>query len=204
MSRKTEGTAPEPEADRGTEGFLERWSRRKHEASRHSVTDEPDEASPTAPVTPAQPAAPEKVLTDADMPPIDSLTEDSDFSPFMSQGVSEELRRTALRKLFRMASFNQRFPLESEYYDSHGFQPLGNVITHEMREELERQAAKLKEGVVATVLEPQKPQSGHPCPAALASVPSAKPVAAKPVAATRSQTARTGTLRRRDAPKTET
>ena len=40
-------------------------------------------------------------LTDADMPPIETLTEDSDYTGFMSPEVSEELRKLALRKLFQ-------------------------------------------------------------------------------------------------------
>lgn len=35
-----------------------------------------------------------------DLPALDSLTRDSDFSPFMREGVPEELRNQALRKLW--------------------------------------------------------------------------------------------------------
>ena len=38
--------------------------------------------------------------TDADMPPLESLSADSDFTGFLSPKVSESLRRAALRKLF--------------------------------------------------------------------------------------------------------
>ena len=43
---------------------------------------------------------------DADMPPLESLGPESDYSGFMSPGVSEELRRLALRKLFRSPLYN--------------------------------------------------------------------------------------------------
>ncbi len=40
------------------------------------------------------------------MPPLDSLGPESDYSGFMSPGVSDELRRLALRKLFRSPLYN--------------------------------------------------------------------------------------------------
>ena len=40
------------------------------------------------------------------LPPLESLTIDSDFSPFMQPGVDEELKRSALRKLLRDPHFN--------------------------------------------------------------------------------------------------
>ena len=40
------------------------------------------------------------------LPPLESLTIDSDFSPFMQAGVDEDLKRNALRKLLRDPQFN--------------------------------------------------------------------------------------------------
>jgi len=40
------------------------------------------------------------------MPPLESLGPDSDYSGFMSPGVSDELRRLALRKLFHSPLYN--------------------------------------------------------------------------------------------------
>lgn len=45
-------------------------------------------------------------LTDADMPTIESLSEESDYSQFLSAGISDELRNLALRKLFNLPQFN--------------------------------------------------------------------------------------------------
>jgi hypothetical protein len=86
--------------------FLSRWSRRKHAARR-------GEAEPVAPVpataaaaasspAPASEAAPEQ----AELPPVESLTPESDFQPFMQEGVDPGLRRQALRTLFRDPRFN--------------------------------------------------------------------------------------------------
>ena len=71
------------------ERFLARWSRRKREKLAEPAAREP------------APAAAEKPL-----PPIDSLTPESDFSAFMQPKVGEELRRMALKKLFRDPQFN--------------------------------------------------------------------------------------------------
>jgi hypothetical protein len=125
---------PSAEADTD-ERFLRRWARHKQEA--RTEAERMPAAAPSAQTPPAQP-----VLTDADMPPIESLNEESDYNLFLSAGVSEALRRQALRKLFTLPSVNRRDPLDSEYYDCHGFEPLGNVVTHEMKEELEREAQK--------------------------------------------------------------
>lgn len=137
MSRRSPDT--KDDAGGASEGFVQRWSRRKAEAS------EPEADRAGAPAASSAPpaAAPAKVLTDADMPPIESLNERSDFSMFLSPGVSEELRRLALRKLFRLPEFNQRFELDGEYYDCANLEPLGSIITYDMREEMKRAAEKL-------------------------------------------------------------
>ena len=94
----------EPSGASETESPLARWSRRKRRAVRSP--EERDETKDAAP-----PDAFEECSTvprennppppgDADMPPLQSLGPESDYSGFMSPGVSEELRRLALRKLF--------------------------------------------------------------------------------------------------------
>jgi hypothetical protein len=78
-------------------GFLARWSRLKQaerdETAGHGTAPPPAVAAPAQPVP--QPEDPQK-----DLPPLDSLTKDSDFRPFMRPGVPEELRNQALRKLW--------------------------------------------------------------------------------------------------------
>ena len=73
------------------EAFLSRWSRLKRE-------------KPTAPA--AHEPAPAKEESAKALPPVDSLTPESDFSAFMQPKVSEALRRQALKKLFRDPQFN--------------------------------------------------------------------------------------------------
>lgn len=82
-------------------GFLSRWSRRKREARVQELR--PDAAPPaTAPgaAPEAVPVAAEEPVDPAELPPVDSLTADSDFTTFMRKGVPTELKTAALRKLW--------------------------------------------------------------------------------------------------------
>lgn len=90
------------------ESFVARWSRRKREAGGATrETDEPDKTHPGRDLEPHSTAVETaEELSDADMPPLASLGPDSDYSGFLSPGVSEELRRLALRKLFHSPIFN--------------------------------------------------------------------------------------------------
>ncbi len=130
------------------ESVLARWSRRKLEAEREGSqpTAEPEidafEAAEAVAPDSAEPAPP---LTDADMPDVDTLTEDSDFSPFMSPGVSEELRNLALRKLFRAPAFNIRDGLDEYDDDFTSFAKLGDVVTSDMKHRIEMEQQKLRE-----------------------------------------------------------
>lgn len=90
------------------EGFLSRWSRRKIETQEDLAVETPpvevvaDEA--TAPVTVVEEpelAPEEQEAIIADLPDIESLTAESDFSAFMQRGVPEELQKLALRKLWK-------------------------------------------------------------------------------------------------------
>jgi hypothetical protein len=116
-------------------GFsLRRWSRRKLAAARSGDTPHADNtqavdapasvrAAPDRPPAPAAPVVESRhaaarpvagaTTPRADgqalavaLPPLESLTIDSDFSPFMQAGVDEGVRRSALRKLLRHPQFN--------------------------------------------------------------------------------------------------
>ena len=79
------------------EPFLKRWARLKSEGPKPKE-EEPAPAAASGAV--AVPAEPEPVRPE-DLPPIEELTADSDFTPFLQAGVPEELKRLALRKLWR-------------------------------------------------------------------------------------------------------
>ncbi len=137
------------------ESALSRWSRRKLKAEQVEPTPEPapETALPLdnesdqfalASETETQP-----LLTDADMPSIESLTDDSDFSGFMSAGVSDELRNLALRKLFRAPVFNIRDGLDEYDEDYTSFEKLGDIVTADMKHQIEVQERKLREKLAA-------------------------------------------------------
>lgn len=139
------------EDDRET--VFSRWSRRKlavkeqDDPAQTADTElAPEEQLPEA-VEPAEPEPP--LLTDADMPDIDTLTEESDYSPFMSHGVSEELRKLALRKMFRASVFNVRDGLDEYDDDFTTFEKLGDVVTADMKHRIEMEQQKLREKLQA-------------------------------------------------------
>ncbi len=117
---------------RPDEGRLTRWSRLKREAvaeNKAKAELKPDQAEAlVAARTPAVPAkAPEageaerqKKIDDAtkDLPPIESLGQESDYSLFMREGVPEETRTAALRKLWRSdPAYREPFPYEMHMED---------------------------------------------------------------------------------------
>ena len=135
----------------GDEGFLARWSRRKQAGYRnheHPSAPGPQTWSGEPPAADdLQQTTPQRELTDADMPPVDSLDEKSDFAVFMSPGVSELLRAQALRKLFHLPGFHVPDGLDDYDDDFTQFTKLGDIVTREMERMLlrERQAADATE-----------------------------------------------------------
>ena len=136
------------------DNFIGRWSRRKREREKGvkpsqpadndqelaaEATVEPDsprEVSDTevAVTTPANGQVPAPVSpTDADMVALDTLDADSDYAPFMSEGVSGELRKAALKKLFFSGKFAARDGLDDYDDDFTNFEPLGDTVTSDMK-----------------------------------------------------------------------
>lgn len=145
------------------EGFLTRWSRRKARSLRGEELPEPEEAGAdeedaaqadaTADATPAEAeeaaAAPETETDRAEpdalpeLPSLDSLGADSDYSAFMRKDVPSDLRQQALRKLFHSPKFNIRDGLDDYDWDMSSPEPLGDIITAEMRYRVERELKRL-------------------------------------------------------------
>ena len=94
-----------------SESPLARWSRRKRQAAvGEEESDRSGDSAPAGESSEASAAPPEADAppppSDADMPPLETLGPESDYSGFMSPGVSDELRRVALRKLFHGPLYN--------------------------------------------------------------------------------------------------
>jgi len=143
------------EPDRDTD-FIARWSQRKQAGRRGETL--PAEAplsaeslgavseGPTAQVAYPDPdPVSEQVLTDADMPPLDSLGAFSDYSGFLSRGVSAALRRQALAKLFHSPHLNVTDRLDDFGEDYSRYESLGALITADMCHQLEVAARRLAE-----------------------------------------------------------
>ena len=123
-------------ATKADEDFLSRWSRRKQQAL--GDQQQLEKAVTQTTVENAESHLP----TDTDMPPIESLTEDSDYSGFLSPKVSEALRKQALRKLFRSSAFNICDGLDDYDGDYTKFEKLGNIVTADMKHQIEMEAQR--------------------------------------------------------------
>ena len=203
MKRSPENPSESSKAGNDDQGsFLNRWSQRKRDASvteEDALTEEgaldkvaiSDGDKPSDAIHPKQldsltePApttdSTTPILTDADMPDIESLNGDSDFSPFLSEGVSKELRNRALKKLFFSGKFAVRDGLDDYDDDFTYFEPLGDTVTSDMKfhqrrkekarlaelEAKELEAAEL-EASELEVTEDAKPEEQEPAETALA------------------------------------
>ena len=84
------------------EGFLSRWSRRKRAVVEGRA---PEEAPPPAPLEAkpeALPTEPEDEFDLTSLPPVESLTIESDFKAFLHRKVPLELRSAALRRAWSL------------------------------------------------------------------------------------------------------
>jgi hypothetical protein len=122
MTRDADQPSALPAQD---ETFLRRWSRRKLAAARDAGTEpaapaiEPPLAPPGSPIADRAPSAgdtpPSKHTSSGNdtpsavpspLPPVESLTFESDFRAFLQPHVSEDLKRQALKKLLHDPRFN--------------------------------------------------------------------------------------------------
>ncbi len=123
------------------ERFLSRWSRLKHE----------NRAEPAPPVV-------EKKEGDPPVPPVESLTPESDFRAFMQPKVKEELRRAALKKLFQDPHFNVPDLFEPYSRDW----TVGDPIPPDMLAKLNQARSVLLTPEERRALEEKEPQEAGP------------------------------------------
>ena len=83
---------------------LARWSRRKLEASAEAAPAPPAVAANAAASAPPAPIPP--ASAPPELPSVESLNLDSDFTAFLRPEVDEHLKRAALKQLFRDPRFN--------------------------------------------------------------------------------------------------
>ena len=143
MSRAdtTENNKTDEVLDAAHDGPLARWKKRKQAVleEQRALQQKAHEKEHAAPP-----------LTDEDMPPVETLTFDSDFSGFLSPNVSDRLRQLALRKLFHCEEFNVCDGLDDYDGDYTTFAKLGNIVTADMKHQIEMEAQRQKEELVET------------------------------------------------------
>ncbi|SFF88236.1 Protein of unknown function [Duganella sp. CF458] len=97
------------------ETFFARWSRVKADAQQAPAVA----GTPGVTDAPVDPEVPAPTLEQ-----VESLTPDSDFTPFVARGVDETVRRAALKKLFSDPHFNVMDGLDTYIDDYNKFEPL--------------------------------------------------------------------------------
>ena len=165
MSKTPRKDAPDtgaPEVDTlEQEKFLTRWSRRKAAANAGVELPEPtdevvddgetpprdsasgNEVDPQGPDKQSESTDREQPAAPRELPPIESLGEDSDYSAFMAADVPADLQRQALRKMFQSPKFNVRDGLDDYDLDFSSPEKLGDIVTAEMRHRLRVEMERL-------------------------------------------------------------
>ena len=149
------------------ENFVSRWSRRKIEARK--TEEKPVEPKPSSGPAPAAPAvanagaaaAPPGAPAPRKLPPLESLKGlASEYTEFLRPGVDENLRRSALKKLFADPHFEnfERFEAYCEDFTKGEAIPLAILKTLEHAKGLLFDEEK-KEDAHA---EAEKPAAGPP------------------------------------------
>ena len=87
------------------DAFLHRWSKRKHAANRGEKPAEPAPA-PVSPPAPEVNRLPASAAGPSPLPDVASLTPESDFAPFMREGIPGDVKQRALKTLFQDPRFN--------------------------------------------------------------------------------------------------
>ena len=130
--------------DPAQEAFLSRWSRKKHEAEK--PVEQP-------------PATPAPVL-----PPVETLTPESDFKGFMDPRVEDALRRVALKKLFSDPHFNLPDPYEAYSGDWTSGEPIppAMLATLEQMKQLLRQPPNEEPKKEKEISSEEKPKTDEP------------------------------------------
>jgi hypothetical protein len=92
----------------GDDNFISRWSKRKLAARSGKPIAEAGADRPPATVVPAQAGTQvaQPTQESVPLPPVESLTPESDFTAFMKPDVDPGLRRDALKVLVRDPRFN--------------------------------------------------------------------------------------------------
>ncbi len=129
-----------------SDSIIHRWSQRK--ADQHGAEKLPTAQIPESEITETESEAKVKLGAEAEdkreveLPSLDSLGDESDYSSFLSPEVDEGLRKMALRKLFKAPFFNVLDGLNDYDEDFTTFADLGDIVTADMKYHAERKEAE--------------------------------------------------------------
>jgi len=124
-----------------SEGFFERWSRRKRQVGAGEVVPEEPVAMPAEAVPVAEAASPHPNPPpegEGEIPPAptladaQALTPDSDFKPFLASNVAPEVKNAALKKLFADPHFNVMDGLDTYIDDYSVSTPVPESVLRQM------------------------------------------------------------------------
>lgn len=157
MSARDERPARATVDDVQDESFLRRWARLKQESRQGDEVAQPPAPAAGQAAADSNQGSPggsaaaggEDAAADGsepgadgaealDLPPIESLTAESDFGNFMQPGVDPVLRRMALRKMWQNPKYGVVDELDPFRADFAAFTPLGDTITADMKFHAER------------------------------------------------------------------
>lgn len=124
------------------DGFLIRWARRKADARQGKPLEEPELPEPATPPAPEPQSKSAPMVQEASAPPeppppltledTQSLTQHSDFRPFMAQQVQPEVRNAAMKKLFSDPHYNVMDGLDTYIDDYTKSDPIPESMLRQM------------------------------------------------------------------------
>jgi hypothetical protein len=143
------------------ENFITRWSRRKREAAegaevtKSSIapdavaesappSEDPRQERDALPASGGAPQSPEAAFDPAKLPPIETITAESDIRAFLAPGVPPELTRAALRRVWSAdPNIRDFIGLSENSWDFNAPGAMAGFGPLEMTEELHRQVARI-------------------------------------------------------------
>jgi hypothetical protein len=156
-----------------TSDFLLRWSRLKQQARVAERQPAPALATPETIPAEAPGIAAETQATPAELPPVETLDKDSDFTPFLRADVPQELQNQALRKLWQSDPVFANLDGLVEYGEDFGAAfKLGGLVATVYRvlegmpgpaDEKDQTAAEPAPAEVTSEAEPAADQTDHEC-----------------------------------------
>ena len=172
--------------------FLSRWSRLKRQAKEAPNRS----AAPAVPAEPELPSSPTQAAGSAaapsepkPLPPLESLTPESDFTPFMQAEVDPATRRHALKTLFQDPRFNVMDGLDTYIADYSIADPLPEGWLEKMHQFSRlgdfaaREAERLAAAAQSAPIPEKQAGSAHPSEASDVQIPEAAeaPVSPDPI-----------------------